>query len=73
MQVVDNVVGVVAELYQRDTDDGSGAPPAAHAMHRDANPALQMLGHVSGGRDDEIAFSFFIVRVAAADEVLEPH
>jgi hypothetical protein len=73
VQVVDNVVGVVAELHQGDTDDGSGAASAAHAMHCNADAPLQMVSHVGGSRDNEIAFSFFIVGVAAADEVLKAH
>ena len=40
---------------------------------RNTNASMQMLSHVGGGRDNEFAFACFIVRVAAADEVLEPH
>ena len=51
VQVVDHGFGIVAEPHQRHAEHGSGPAAAAHAVHGDADAALEVRDHV-GGRGD---------------------
>ena len=43
VEVVDHGFGVVAELHERDADDGAGATASTHAVHRDPDPAVEVV------------------------------
>ena len=73
VEVLDDVVRVVAEGHERDAYDGARAAAAAHAVHGDADPSAQVVDDV-GRRDlDSRALTLGIVGIAAAHEILEPH
>ena len=58
VQVVDDGVGLVAELHERDADHGAGAAAAAHAVHGDADARVDVRDHVGRGGEHELAFAF---------------
>ena len=71
MQVLDHVLGLVAQPHERNADHGPGATAPAHAVNGDTRAAVELGDYGVGCLPDELAFTFGIGRRIAAHEILQ--
>ena len=72
VEVLDDRVRIVAELYERDAEDGARPAAATHAVHGNADAAGDVIDDVGGRAFDHRPLGLGIGRSAPAEEILQP-